>query len=163
MLTVSVQEIFLAPDKILTEFQCQSITQMSCRQEVLALPVVENPEKGMLHLHGFEVGHILREVFVMNDNLIYHCMGSVKAQWLCSAGGLSHWMQRLQPPCFTCVFIFFQSLLIPRYLGALLSLLALWAQLSLTSVSDPAVLPPSKLSCKLRATFSFQLKFSSHC
>lgn len=70
----------------------------------------------MLHFCCLEVGHVHSAPFV-SDNTINHGRGSVNAQWLCSAGGLSLWMPGLQPLCSTPVLPTFLLLL---SLGALM-------------------------------------------
>lgn len=57
----------------------------------------------MLCFFHLEVGHIHSAAFVTSDSPINHVRGSVNAQWLCSAGGLSLWMPGLQPRCSTPV------------------------------------------------------------
>lgn len=65
----------------------------------------------MLRFCYLEVGHVHSAAFVISDSPINHGRGSVNAQWLCSAGGLSLWMPGLQPRCSTSVLCTFPLLL----------------------------------------------------
>lgn len=61
-----------------------------------------------------EVGHV-HSAFVKSDSSINHVRGSVDAQWLRSAGGISLWMPEHQPRWSTRV----PSLLVPQSFAAL--------------------------------------------
>lgn len=61
-----------------------------------------------------EVGHV-HSAFVKSDSSINHVRGSVDAQWLRSAGGISLWMPEHQPRWSTRV----PSLLVPQCFAAL--------------------------------------------
>lgn len=72
--------------------------------------------EGMLHFCCLEVGHLQSLAFVLCDNPINHGMSSVNAQWLCSAGGLSHWIPGLLPLCSANnPFFFSPFLFVPWY------------------------------------------------
>lgn len=93
----------------------------------------------MLLFRCLEVGHVHTATFVISDRPINHGRGSVNAQWLYSAGGLSLWMPGLQPPCSP----YFPPTLVPLCCDALkwLSLHALCAHPTLTSFFLPTPIP----------------------
>lgn len=125
---LSAQRNFIAQVKgrTLAELQQQeSRRYRSCRRSCWSSVYIGSEgvgEGAMLHFCYLEVGHVHSAAFVINDSSINHGRGSVNAQWLCSAGGLSLWMPGLQPLCSTRVlptFLFLLSLsALPRWNGS---------------------------------------------
>lgn len=120
-----VQRIIIPSDKdgTLAELQLKEVNDSRYTTEILSYfywrrknMEKEAKVKGTLHFCCLEVGHLQSLAFVLCDNPINHGMSSVNAQWLCSAGGLSHWMPGLLPLCSASKPFFFSPFLfIPWY------------------------------------------------